>query len=130
MPHPLSKGEDRYKRSRSNGLDGRQSVKPNIKGMSAGELLSLRDDIDHALQQMVKELEAQIVTIQSIPLVKSPGVKKPTRRGSRLAGRKVPPRYRNPANPKETWAGRGMKPRWLAAAIKGGKKLESFSIKK
>jgi DNA-binding protein H-NS len=40
----------------------------------------------------------------------------------------VPPKYRNPDNPSETWAGRGLKPRWLAAAIKAGKKLEHFSI--
>jgi DNA-binding protein H-NS len=40
----------------------------------------------------------------------------------------VAPKYRNPENPEETWAGRGLKPRWLAAAIKGGKKLEDFQI--
>jgi hypothetical protein len=40
----------------------------------------------------------------------------------------VAPKYRNPDNPNETWAGRGLKPRWLAAAIKGGKKLEDFAI--
>jgi DNA-binding protein H-NS len=28
----------------------------------------------------------------------------------------------------ETWGGRGLKPRWLAAALKSGKKLEEFSI--
>src|SRR5262249_17421122 len=28
----------------------------------------------------------------------------------------------------ETWAGRGAKPRWLVAAIKGGKKLDDFLI--
>ena len=38
------------------------------------------------------------------------------------------PKYRNPDNPAETWAGRGLKPRWLAAALKTGKKLEDFSI--
>jgi DNA-binding protein H-NS len=38
------------------------------------------------------------------------------------------PKYRNPENPYETWAGRGLKPRWLIAAIKGGKKLEDFAI--
>ena len=38
------------------------------------------------------------------------------------------PKYRNPENPTETWAGRGLKPRWLAAAIKGGKTLEDFLI--
>jgi DNA-binding protein H-NS len=41
---------------------------------------------------------------------------------------KVAPKYRNPENPGETWAGRGLKPRWLAAALKSGKKLEDFSI--
>jgi hypothetical protein len=30
----------------------------------------------------------------------------------------VAPKYRNPENPSETWAGRGLTPRWLAAAIK------------
>jgi hypothetical protein len=41
---------------------------------------------------------------------------------------KVAPKYRNPDNPSETWAGRGLKPRSLAAALKAGKKLEYFSI--
>jgi DNA-binding protein H-NS len=41
---------------------------------------------------------------------------------------KVEPKYRNPENPSETWAGRGLRPRWLAIAIKAGKKLEDFSI--
>jgi H-NS histone family len=40
----------------------------------------------------------------------------------------VAPKYRDPENPAETWAGRGLKPRWLTAAIKGGKKLEDFLI--
>jgi len=40
----------------------------------------------------------------------------------------VAPKYRNPENPAETWAGRGLKPRWIAAALKTGKKLEDFSI--
>jgi DNA-binding protein H-NS len=43
---------------------------------------------------------------------------------------KVAPKYRNPANPKETWSGRGMPPRWMAALIKKGKKVEDFLIKK
>jgi DNA-binding protein H-NS len=46
-----------------------------------------------------------------------------------LKGRKLPPRYRNPKNRKETWAGRGNRPRWLVAALKGGKKLETFAVR-
>lgn len=43
---------------------------------------------------------------------------------------KVPPKYRNPANKAETWTGRGKQPRWLAAQVKKGKKVEDFLIKK
>src|SRR5262249_28578487 len=48
--------------------------------------------------------------------------------GSALRGKKVPPKYRGPSG--ETWAGRGAKPRWLVAAIKGGKKPDDFLIDK
>jgi DNA-binding protein H-NS len=50
------------------------------------------------------------------------------RGGSALKGKKVPPKYLSPSG--ETWAGRGVKPRWLVAAIKGGKKLDDFLIDK
>ena len=43
---------------------------------------------------------------------------------------KVAPKYRNPAKPGETWSGRGLPPRWMAALIKKGKKKEDFLIKK
>jgi DNA-binding protein H-NS len=46
-------------------------------------------------------------------------------RGSKLKEKKVAPKYRSFSG--ETWAGRGAPPRRLVAAIKGGKKLESFS---
>nr|WP_066093725.1 H-NS histone family protein [Xanthomonas massiliensis] len=43
---------------------------------------------------------------------------------------KVAPKYRNPANPKETWTGRGKHPRWLAEKLTAGKKVTDFLIKK
>jgi DNA-binding protein H-NS len=51
--------------------------------------------------------------------------------GSKLKGRKlgkVEPKYRNPANPKETWSGRGKQPRWLAAYTSKGRSLGDFVI--
>jgi DNA-binding protein H-NS len=54
--------------------------------------------------------------------------KQRVRRRKTLKGRKVPPKYRGPSG--ETWAGRGATPRWLVAAIKGGKKLDDFLIDK
>ena len=42
---------------------------------------------------------------------------------------KVPPKYRNPAKPSETWTGRGKQPRWLAAETAKGRNLDEFLIK-
>ena len=43
---------------------------------------------------------------------------------------KVFPKFRNPKNRGETWAGRGKQPRWLVAELRSGKKLEDFQIKR
>lgn len=48
--------------------------------------------------------------------------------GSKLKGQKVPPKYRNPANKNETWTGRGRQPKWVAAALKSGRKLDEMTI--
>ncbi|HVQ33654.1 MAG TPA: H-NS histone family protein [Lysobacter sp.] len=42
---------------------------------------------------------------------------------------KVAPKYRNPADPSQTWAGRGQQPKWLASQLGGSKRLEDFLIK-
>ena len=39
---------------------------------------------------------------------------------------KVAAKYRDEAG--NTWSGRGLQPRWLRAAIEGGKKIEDFAI--
>jgi DNA-binding protein H-NS len=45
----------------------------------------------------------------------------------KLAGRKVAPKYRNPATG-DTWSGRGLKPKWLAAAVADGRSLSDFAL--
>lgn len=40
----------------------------------------------------------------------------------------VLPKFRNPADPSQTWAGRGKQPRWLVSELKAGKKAEDFLI--
>lgn len=41
---------------------------------------------------------------------------------------KVKPKYRNPADPSQTWAGRGKRPRWFADALAAGKKEKDLLI--
>ena len=64
------------------------------------------------------------------PAAPAAAASKPARKSTkgRVLG-KVAPKYRNPSNPKETWAGRGKQPRWLAAETSRGRKLEEFLIK-
>jgi DNA-binding protein H-NS len=100
----------------------------NLKSMSVEKLSDLKNRVDAALSARVAEerrsLEAKL---HSLSRINSPGGIRV--KGMRGAPRgKVAPKYRNPANPAETWAGRGLKPRWLTAAMKSGKKLEHFAI--
>jgi len=44
-----------------------------------------------------------------------------------LAGKKVAPKYRNPANPEQTWTGRGVSPAWVQA-LKSAGTLDSALI--
>ena len=98
-------------------------AKVNLSGMNVEALIDLRKRIDEMLLEHRAKLQKQLERMGgAIAVVRG------RRGGSALKGRKVPPRYRGPSG--ETWAGRGAKPRWLAAAIKGGKKLDDFLIDK
>src|SRR5262249_53698504 len=97
--------------------------KVNLPGMSFEALMNLREQIDETLLKRRAEIEKQLERMdRAIAAVSG------TRGASSLKGKKVPPKYRSPSG--ETWAGRGAKPRWLVAAIKGGKKLDDFLIGK
>lgn len=48
-----------------------------------------------------------------------------SRKGKPLG--KVPPKYRDPASG-ATWTGRGLRPRWLQAALAAGRALDEFRI--
>ena len=40
----------------------------------------------------------------------------------------VLPKFRNPEQPFETWAGRCKKPRWLTRQLRAGRRLDDFNI--
>lgn len=69
------------------------------------------------------ELTASSLGISVAELV---GLEKPTK--SKRTGGKVAPKYRNPANPEQTWTGRGQKPVWLRERMEKGARLEDFLI--
>jgi DNA-binding protein H-NS len=96
-----------------------------LASMSVEALLALRDDIGKVLSQKADELKSQLSRLGG-ELV---GNGRRGRRVSTMKGRKVAPKYRDPATG-DTWAGRGARPRWLVARLKAGKTLEDFAIDK
>ena len=95
----------------------------DLESLSIDELWAFREKVGSALAvKLVAEknrLENRLVELT-----------RQTRAG-RTERRSYPPvfpKYRNPKQPSETWAGRGKQPRWLAAELGSGKRLDDFRI--
>jgi DNA-binding protein H-NS len=100
-----------------------------LKTMSVAKLRDLRGKVDAAIAEKVgarrRELEVQLSELSRHDA-------RGTRKAARGNGARGPvaPKYRNPKDPSQTWAGRRLQPRWLRDALKSGKKLDSFLIAK
>ena len=121
---------------------------PKMGDMTVAQLLQLRDKVQTALSRKVmterQELERKIDLLSKLESSAPRDGRSTTRRGrgSRralsmragngkshpLKGRTVAPKYRDPANPNQTWAGRGQAPRWLVAYENQGRKRDDFLI--
>ncbi len=106
---------------------------PNFSKMTVDALMSARASIDELLKKRApsarRELEQRLDALSNFFGGESKRGRKSKAKSdgrSKLKGRRVPPKYRSENG--ETWSGRGMKPRWLSAAIKGGADLEDFAI--
>ena len=99
-------------------------AKARLASMSVDALLQLRDDVNRSLTGRLGELHRQLAALGEDVGTRG----RRAGRVSKAKGRKVAPKYRGPGG--ETWAGRGAMPRWMAAAIKEGKKRDEFLIDK
>jgi DNA-binding protein H-NS len=98
-----------------------------LKTMPIAKLQDLRSKVEAAIHSKVTERRHELESELS-KLVRFEGGRGGGKVGRGGARGSVATKYRNPENPAETWAGRGLKPRWLTAAIKGGKKQDDFLI--
>jgi len=94
--------------------------KLNLRSMDIEGLLALRSQVDERLSTQRKELEKQLATLAP----------KNGRTDGHRTRRRVAPKYRSKKDPRLTWAGRGMTPRWMRDEMKAGQlKKEAFLIK-
>ena len=87
--------------------------------MSTDDLWSLHVEVSQLLQEKIQREKQQLE--ERLKLLQAP-----------VSGRRsyppVHPKYRNPDQPSETWAGRGKRPRWLLKQLKSGKRIDDFRI--
>jgi len=107
-------------------LSGFKKMKPHdLNSMSVDELWSLHQFVASELARKISDEKARLdQRLRQLGLGAEPHNMSQARRPYP----KVFPKYSNPANPSETWAGRGKKPRWLTAQIKSGKQIDDFRI--
>jgi DNA-binding protein H-NS len=108
--------------------------KIDLEAMSVDDLWSLHEQISRILSARItsekRELEKRLAVLNRGGGVIEGGEAPQSYNANGKARRKYPrvfPKYRNPQT-SETWSGRGKQPRWLAAAIKTGRKIEDFKI--
>jgi len=124
----------------------------DFKSMSTDELWALHEEIaarlaaaltaeKSVLENRLRRLQRGIETQHATDDAKSSDAKSSGAKssGAKSSGAKssterrpyppVVPKFRNPDRPSETWAGRGKKPRWLAAQLKSGKRIDDFRIR-
>jgi DNA-binding protein H-NS len=93
-----------------------------LRTMKVPALLKLRDQVDAEIAGRRKGLERQLASLRGGGPAKI-SFKTPKHA---LTGRTVAPKYRDTSG--NTWSGRGLPPKWMTAAIKGGAKRDDFLI--
>ena len=103
----------------------------DIQNLSLAELQALIKNAESALEEkqasmrkegiaQIKEIAASIgVTVEIIDGKKS----------RKSSSSTISAKYANPANPSQTWTGRGLAPKWLKTLIEQGRSKEEFLIK-
>ena len=110
----------------------------DLSGMSRSQLEKLRNDVDNAIEKAKEKDRADAKSAAekaaaefgfSLDDLTGDGSGR-NRRTSRKSGPKTisDPKYANPADPDETWTGKGRQPKWYRQAMDDGMKPEQLEI--
>ncbi|MGJ8604460.1 MAG: H-NS family nucleoid-associated regulatory protein [Marivita sp.] len=91
------------------------------------------------LKKLIKDAEKSLKTIQTRRLTEAKKAAESAAKeygfsldellsGPPKKGSKSEPKFRNPANPEQTWTGKGRKPNWVNDALSAGKTMDDLKI--
>jgi len=99
----------------------------HLKSLSTKELWVLHEKI--AVKLAVKLAAEKKMLEERLRLLANARVEQPVRTSRRRQYPPVFPKFRNPEQPSETWAGRGKQPLWLRKQLRSGKRIDDFRIR-
>ena len=102
----------------------------DIENLSLPELKSLQNDVAIAIADFKKRKRAEaLAEVKAVAQAKGFSLDELLGTASTKSKRgPVPAKYADPANPDNTWSGRGRKPKWLVAQLDQGKSVEDFAL--
>lgn len=122
-------------------------MKFDLKNLSRKELEKLQRDVSKALERVgeqekkaaldaaEKAARAHGFSLKELTGAKTAGAAAQKPPASKPAGKKsgdgrakVAPKFRNPADPEQTWSGRGRKPKWVEAHIAAGGSMDDVRL--
>jgi DNA-binding protein H-NS len=98
----------------------------NLEKLSLDELKDLQKDVELAIRGFEKRRKKEaLVAAQKAAQEHGFSLDEIL---SEKSGSKGMPKYANPANPDQTWTGRGRQPGWVKEALGKGKSLDDLAI--
>lgn len=89
-------------------------------------LIARRRPVAVVRRELIAFAASQGYCIEDLIDVTAPA--RPARRSPVKSRARAAPKYRDPANKRHTWSGRGRMPRWLADKVKRGQSVTDFLI--
>ena len=103
--------------------------KINLEKMSLEELNTLQKEVQNAIANFEKRKRAEAkAALEAVAKEHGMSLNEILGATSKTSRAAVSPKYRNPADPSQTWSGRGRQPAWFKEAIESGKKKKSLEF--
>ncbi len=99
----------------------------DLNTLSKDELLKLRTDVEKALKSIDTRRKAEAKRAAD-EVAKKFGFSLDDLMSDTGKGPKGVPRFANPADPAQTWTGRGRKPKWVNEWLDQGNDLEGLAL--
>ena len=112
-------------------------MKYNLKSLSRKELEKLQSDVSKALEKVgQREMKAAKIAAEkaaaahgfSLSDLTGGAAPAKAKKAAKSNKKPAPAKFRNPADSKQTWSGKGRQPDWFKTAVAAGKKPASMAI--